>query len=716
MKRLMIRVSVLVAVVVLGLIAIAQAQRGIKNAPPAAGTTPDAASNAAPRTLPSQVPANPLRPQPSSVFDDGTIPASAVSTDPPPRRAATDSPTDPFRTTPPGVNPMRPRPSVEQMMSSAPAAPAAAPAASTAAKQAPPLLPPLPPASVPLPPSAGSSAAPARPAPLTATPLPTASPLATDPPPVPAASPAVAASDEPAQFKLDPRAPSASLPALPNSSLPAARGGPAVSNGTPSASPAVSGEAAPPSAASGTGKPGGKQLEGVQTPQVTVEKLAPAEIQVGKAATFKIKVRNTGQIPAIGVEIHDEVPKGTRLVSTNPPASQGVRGELVWSLGTMPPGEEMTAEVQLMPVEEGPIGSVATVRFQAEASAQTMATKPELVMEASAPKQVLLGEPLTLSITITNAGTGVATGVTLDERIPAGLQHAAGAELEYEIGSLKPKESRQLQLQLTAAQAGPVTNILTARGEGNLKVEHRTDIQVIAPQLDVAVEGPKRRFLEREATYTFAVSNPGTAPAEKVELLAYLPAGLKFVSANNAGQYDEKSRAVRWLLEELPIQETGSVKVVTMPVEAGEQTLRIAASTGKGLSVEKEHPVVVDGIAAVMFEVTDVNDPVEKGGETTYEIRVVNQGSKAATNVRVVAALPAEMKTVAAEGPTRYSVDGNRVVFEGLSRLAPKADTTYRVRVQCLQTGDLRINVQLLTDEIRTPITKEESTRVYADE
>jgi hypothetical protein len=36
--------------------------------------------------------------------------------------------------------------------------------------------------------------------------------------------------------------------------------------------------------------------------------------------------------------------------------------------------------------------------------------------------------------------------------------------------------------------------------------------------------------------------------------------------------------------------------------------------------------------------------------------------------------------------------------------------------VQCTSPGDMRVRVQLTSDEIRTPITKEESTRVFADE
>jgi hypothetical protein len=50
-----------------------------------------------------------------------------------------------------------------------------------------------------------------------------------------------------------------------------------------------------------------------------------------------------------------------------------------------------------------------------------------------------------------------------------------------------------------------------------------------------------------------------------------------------------------------------------------------------------------------------------------------------------------------------------------LARLAPKADITYKVVGQCLAPGDLRVMVQLKTDEMDRPITKEESTRVYKD-
>jgi uncharacterized repeat protein (TIGR01451 family) len=466
----------------------------------------------------------------------------------------------------------------------------------------------------------------------------------------------------------------------------------------------------------GTGRPGDARLSGSQAPALTIEKTAPPEIQIGKPAKFVIKVRNAGSAVAQGVEIHDSVPQGTQFVEATPSADRGPQGALVWNLGAMKPGEEQKVELVLMPTAEGEIGSVATVHFRAEASVRTLSTKPMLTMEVSGPDKVMKGQQVTLRIKLSNPGTGAATGVVLSEAVPEGLQHPAGKELELDIGTLKPGESRELELGLLAASAGPLTNVVTARGEGSLAAEVQTPIEVIAPQLQVALAGPKRRYLERNATHSISVSNPGTAAAKEIELVAVLPKELKFVEANNGGQFDAATRSVYWSLEELPPQETGTVTLTTLPLSAGEAKLLIKSTAQQNLADQREEVVAIEGLAAINFQLSDVNDPIEAGGQTTYEIRVTNQGSKAATGVRLLALVPKELKPISAEGPVRYTIESGRVVFEPLKQLAPKADTTYSVKVQALSPGDLRLQVQVTTDDIRDPITREESTRVFGDE
>jgi len=468
----------------------------------------------------------------------------------------------------------------------------------------------------------------------------------------------------------------------------------------------------------GTGRPASDQrFEGQQSPQLSIQKVAPKEIQVGKPAVFRIEVKNTGPVAAQAVEVRDQIPRGTRLMDTKPPASRGARGELVWALGKIEPGGGASVEMQVMPTAEGEIGSVATVSMSASASVRTRATKPELAVNVAGPQTVMIEEEMTLTITVSNPGSGAAAGVVLEEHIPACLQHPAGAELEYEVGDLAPGESKTLELKLKAVRPGRAANLLVARAKAVEEVKKQLPIEVIAPQLKVEMAGPRSRYLERQATYEVAVSNPGTAPAHHVRLTAELPSGLKFVSANNNAHYDSQTRTVQWALAELPSGETGTVQLTTLPVEMGRHTLQLQTTAEKALSVKEEEQILVDGIAAIRFEVVDVRDPIEVGGETVYEIRVLNQGSKEATQVCVAAELPPGLQVVAAEGPDGLGnrVQGNHLVFEPLPRLSPKVDVTYRIRVAGRQPGDQRIRVQLTAAELQSPVSKEESTRVFSD-
>jgi uncharacterized repeat protein (TIGR01451 family) len=466
----------------------------------------------------------------------------------------------------------------------------------------------------------------------------------------------------------------------------------------------------------GVGRPGPRELEGAQAPSLAIEKTAPTEIQVGKECTFTIHVRNVGQSAAHDVEVIDTVPAGVSLVSASPRAEEGAAGQLIWKIGSLESGEDAKFEITMMPTDEGEIGSVARVRFAAQASARTVSTRPQLALRTTTAPKVMIGDQVALSIELSNPGSGSATGVMLLQNVPEGLEHVAGESLEFEVGTLAPGETRQLELTMTAKQAGIIRNTLTAHADANLEVHDTAEFEVVAPGLAVAVDGPKRRYLDREATYTFSVDNPGTAAAKDVVLTSYLPQGMKFVSANNAGQYDPNSHSVSWGLAELPAKELGEVELVAVPVEAGDHSIRVEGSASQGLSHKAEQNVQVEGLAAILFEVVDVEDPIEVGGETAYEVRVVNQGSAASTNVRIAVLLPPDMNAVSANGPTRSAIEPGRVVFAPLSKLAPKADTTYTIKVQANRPGDQRIRVQVVTDEMRSPVTKEESTRVYSDE
>ncbi len=124
----------------------------------------------------------------------------------------------------------------------------------------------------------------------------------------------------------------------------------------------------------------------------------------------------------------------------------------------------------------------------------------------------------------------------------------------------------------------------------------------------------------------------------------------------------------------------------------------------------------IEGLAAINFQLSDPKDPIEVGAESAYEIRVTNQGTKAASNVRLAALRAAGHETAVGRRPG--ALQDRRPA--GAVR-APQATRTqgryaFTIKVKAEEVGDLRVQVQMATDEIRDPISKEESTRVYGDE
>jgi uncharacterized repeat protein (TIGR01451 family) len=504
---------------------------------------------------------------------------------------------------------------------------------------------------------------------------------------------------------------------------------PVPSTGDHGARPLASGLAADPGAAlrardTATGVsaplssdvPGDRALEGQQSPAIVLEKTAPDEIQVERKATFQIRVRNVGNAAAHNVVVSDQVPRGTEYVDAMPECTRTSDGLLVWNLQTLQANEEVILAVNLLPKVAGEIGSVAQVTFQAQASVRTICTKPQLALELTAPEQVLIGTTATLEIVVTNTGSGAAAKVVIEEDVPEGFTHAAGRQLEHEIGTLQPQESRRLSLALDAAKPGVYDNRLTVRGEGNLFEEDVRKIEVATPKLEISMQGPALRYLDRQATYVVRMANPGTAPARNVELVTYLPKGMKYVTSDNHGQYDSQTHAVYWSLEELPAEKQGDVHLTVLPIEPGNHKLKADGHAELGLQHTCEHEVVVEGLAEPAFSVADLADPIEVGSDTTYEVRVHNRGSKADSDVRVVAELPVGMVPTAGDGPVPATVQGQQVVFSPLARLAPGEEAVFKIHATGQETGDHVIRVQLQSAEVRVPVTKEEITRVYTDQ
>lgn len=464
-------------------------------------------------------------------------------------------------------------------------------------------------------------------------------------------------------------------------------------------------------------KPGDRQYEGVQSPSMIIQKFSPREIQVNETADFEVKIRNVGRVSVDDVLVVDRVPEGARFIDANPkPSTQSRNGELQWQLGTMKPGEERTILLQLQPTEAGEIGSVAQFFFGGRATNRTKVTQPKLKISHTADPKVLIGNDVIFDVVVENTGNGPARDVVIQEEVPELLEYQDGSrELEYEVGTLLPGQSRRLQLGLRAARVGRLKNIMFASAKGGLQSKHQTDVEIIAPKLTTTSEGPTRRYIKRKVTHTFTVGNQGTAEATNLRLIARLPSGLRYVDANNRGRYDRNSHSVVWQMPNLAAGGSGDVEIITSPVEAGEQNIKFQASADLNQQSETVQNLNVEHLVDVFFDIDDVVDPIEIGADTEYRIRLVNQGTQAASNVRLQIDCPPGLQPKSVDGDLRNQIRGQQILFEPITSLRPGEELKVSVVASGRTAGDHRIVVNMKADGRDTPVSKEETTRVYSD-
>ncbi len=453
---------------------------------------------------------------------------------------------------------------------------------------------------------------------------------------------------------------------------------------------------------------------GAQTPTIYLEKIGPPTVAAGKPFAYEIVARNTGTVPVFNVRVEDEIPAGGRFVSADPkPEMHGER--LAWSLGTLDVGGERRIKVEIQAVGEGDLTAAATVTFSAASGLRTQIIRPKLALTVTGPEGVQVGDQAEFQIKVANVGTGPATNVVLHDNLPPGLWHSQGHHIDADLGTLAPGEAKVVPLPTTAVKAGPQVNETQVTADDGLKASAQSRLVVTEAVLSLTTSGPKRRYLNREAQFTIELANSGSAPASGVVVTDQLPEGLEFVATSEGGAHDPATRTVRWQLDAVPPAQKRTLWVKVLAKAPGDLVTRATAQATRGRELRAEAAVRVEGMAALVCEVVDLENPIEVGAETTYEIRVFNQGTAPSTGVQVIANLPRGLTAKGATGPVPYHVQGQQVVFEPLPKLAPRADTVYRVRLAGLEAGDLRVKVLLTSDQVRVPVCQEEVTHVYND-
>jgi uncharacterized repeat protein (TIGR01451 family) len=450
------------------------------------------------------------------------------------------------------------------------------------------------------------------------------------------------------------------------------------------------------------------------TSAVWVEKAGPAHFVVGQQVTYKIMVTNLTKLSLLDVEVTETLAEGFKVQYAKPKATLA-GSDLKWKMDTLGPGASETLMITGTMEKAGTLTGCTTVTYRPPAVCLALkAVDVGLKVAKTGPEEVLLCDPITYTMTVTNTGDVTACNVVLKDTLPAGLKTTDGRQsVVMNLGDIEAGKSVKRSLSAKASEVGTFSNESTAEADGGIKAKsNMVSTKVVQSALSIAKMGPKMRYIDRPAEYTITVKNTSKVPATRVLLTDTLSGGTTFHGASDGGTLDRNK--VIWQLGTL---DAGAEKTVTLTVSSKRPGAITDVATVQAYCVEAktaEGRTEIKGIPAVLLEVVDVADPIEVGAEETYEITVTNQGSADGTNIVVKATIPPEEELVSATGETKSSVQGKVVTFAPLAKLAAGAKARYFVKVKGVKAGDARFAVELKSDQITAaPVTETESTHVY---
>ena len=404
---------------------------------------------------------------------------------------------------------------------------------------------------------------------------------------------------------------------------------------------------------------------------------APDPVFIGSNLVYSISVTNFGPSAATNVVVNQSLPGSVIFASGS--ASQGnvsfAGGTVVGNLGVLPINGVATMTVTVTPTQTGIIGSTATVNSNDpdpdtsnnSATVLTQVQPPSADLAVGlldAPDPALVDGVLTYTVSVTNNGPSVASGVTVTNTMPlsVAVQSSSSSQGTVTInanvvvchfGTLTNGGYATATINVTPTAPGLIVATATARSnqpDSNNGDNTATATTTVGPAVNLFLtlnDVPDPVVVQSNWTYTVTVTNQGPNAANGVLVNQTLPAGVNLVSAiASQGTVSVAGTELSVNAGTLPV---GSGLAVTVVVNASNSGVYVSSAVVSGTEADPEpgnNSASVNTRVAVPFVSIEAAGatltaesfaPADGGignGETvTVQLRLRNAGNVSNTNL-----------------------------------------------------------------------------------
>ncbi|MFW5829379.1 MAG: hypothetical protein ACOCXA_03880 [Planctomycetota bacterium] len=398
-------------------------------------------------------------------------------------------------------------------------------------------------------------------------------------------------------------------------------------------------------------------------------------------------------------------------------AQQEGTQEQGWYVGTLAPGQTKTVRRTMVAQQPGEQRLCWYAEYDPALCLTVMKIEPQLAVERSLMVEDKVIEaayacqPVTVSYTLSNDGKAPFENATFSEQLPEGATVEGQDELKFNIDRLEPGDSITRTAKIEFDKRGVYDLQPEAQiGDSTVQLPEQT-IRILKPELSVSLDGPNEAFVDQQVNYQLTIENRNDDPALNVQVDIQGLEQLKRISASGM-QQDGSIRIGR-----IGANATRTIPIQGLAGEPGELDLQASVTAYCVQDTQKTVATTVQGVPALRLETIDLRDPVPVGETTAYEITLTNQGSARDVDVDISVSLPENLRFKTSTGPTQIDNEGEgRLTFGRLVDIPPGESRTWIIEAEAVQEGDSRLELELTSKDVRSPLIEHEPTRIIEAE
>jgi uncharacterized repeat protein (TIGR01451 family) len=458
---------------------------------------------------------------------------------------------------------------------------------------------------------------------------------------------------------------------------------------------------------------------------------------VGENIVYTLTITNSGTAGATNVDVRDVVPAGTSFVSST--ASQGSYSSAtsIWTVGDLPVGAVETLDITVTVLAPGVILNTGEITASDQPDPdstpnngnpaeddQDSASATPTQIDLSLTKDVDDTTPnrnqnIVFTLTVQNGGPDQATGVVVEDLLPAGLTFVSSTPSQgsyvsgtgiWTVGTINSGEMATLSITATVATSTVKVNTAEitdadqddtdSTPDNNVPTEDDQDSVTVTPTIaDLSVTKtvddttPDRN---QNITFTVTVANAGPDQATNVAVTDLLPAGLTFVSSTpSQGAYNSGTGV--WTVGTVNNGATPTLQIVATVATIGAKnnTAEVTAAdqfdpdstpnNAQASEDDQDTETVTPNVADLSLTKTVDDTTPNRNQNITFTLTVSNAGPAGATNVTVNDVLPAGL-TFVSSTPSQGSYNSGTGVWT-VGSINSAANATLQIVATVATTG-----------------------------